>query len=141
MKRACATILVIAFVLLSTSLALAEKEQLSKGQYETNAKVHWYIVVCSSAADVVSLQVGTTKDDMIVMKGWKQGEGQKAIAIPDKYQVNNSIYVQLTNSPADRQTEACVGWNGGAKKAIHFREVNWNGQVWYSDWANDCACR
>jgi hypothetical protein len=113
-----------------------------KGRKKIAEGSNWYIVICSSAADSVTLQAGASKDDNSVYAQWKQGEGTRGYPIPDRYQGLDSIYVQLTIPDSGGQTEACVGYQGYAKKAIHMNSGGEEDhQVSKDDSENDCACR
>ncbi len=103
--------------------------------------VNWTIVICSSAAPSVTLQAGGSSDDNVVFAKWEQGMGQRFYPVPARYQGDSSIFVQLTLSEGDGQTEAGIGYQGHCVKAIHMDNGNENHQVDKDDSDDGCACR
>src|ERR1700722_14933317 len=102
--------------------------------------MNWYVVICSSAANSVTLRAGGGSGDAVDFATWTQGQGQKVFPIPDRFQGESSIWVQLTISPEGRQTEACVGYQGKAKKAFHMNGGPENHQIDKDDSEDGCAC-
>lgn len=80
----------------------------------------WASTLCSSQADVVTLQAGPSKDDNEVFAQWKRGEGQKTFALPQRVQNLQKVYVQANNNPPGRETELCVKFDNRPKKRVSF---------------------
>jgi hypothetical protein len=111
------------------------------GRHAAAATVHWYVVICSSAAATVTLQAGPNSGNNVVFAQWHQGDEQKGFALPDPDQGLGSVFVQLTLPPGNHQTEACVGHDGFAKKAYHMNNGNENHQISWNDNDDGCACQ
>ena len=101
--------------------------------------VHWYIVICASAASSITLQAGASDNDNVVFDTWNQGDGQKVFAVPAQYQGCDQIYVQL-NLNSDGQTEAAVGYDGWCKKAFHMHHDNEHHDISKDDNDDGAAC-
>jgi hypothetical protein len=106
--------------------------------------VHWYIWICSSSADTVTLQGGPSRDDNDVFAQWRQGQGTRGYALPERAQQPgvDSVFTQLTVPDGPWHTEACVGHDGYAIQAYH---MNSGGEEHHQnssgDSDNGCACR
>ena len=135
--------IVAALFAAQSSLALArddDKATLAKPKAK-NTKSDWYVVVCSSRAESVVLQAGGSDNDNAVFAKWHQKDGQKRFTLPDLLQARTKVYVRMSIPEGKWQTEACVGYNGYAKKAFRFDKNNENQNISMDDNDNSCACR
>ena len=80
----------------------------------------WVNVVCSSQADVVTLNAGPSKDDTTAFAQWKRGDGSRAFALPARVQNLQKVYLEANNSPQGRDTEMCVKFDNRPKKRVSF---------------------
>jgi len=143
MRKALTIIVAILFAGQS-SFALArddEKATLSRPTAKNSRSNSWYVVVCSSRAENVVLQAGGNDNDNSVFAKWYQKNGQKRFPLPDWLQARTKVYVRMSIPEGKWQTEACVGYNGYAKKAFRFDKNNENHNVSMDDNDNSCACR
>jgi hypothetical protein len=143
MKKVLTGIVVI-LVALQSSSALArddEKATLYRPTVKNVRPYHWYIVVCSSRAKEVVLQAGGNDNDNSVFATWHQKDGQKRFPLPGWLQSRTKVYVRMSIPEGKWQTEACVGYNGYAKKAFRFDKDNDNNNVSMDDYDDGCACR
>jgi len=127
-----------------SSLASArddEKATLSRPTAKSSRSDNWYVVVCSSRAENVVLQAGGNDNDNTVFAKWYQKSGQKRFPLPDWLQGRTKVYLRMSIPEGKWQTEACVGYNGYAKKAFRFDKNNENHNVSMDDNDNSCACR
>jgi hypothetical protein len=144
MKKA---LLIIVTVLLAGQTALAsarddEKATLYRPTPKSKSKPsNWYVVVCSSRADQVILQAGGSDDDTVVFAKWHQKDGQKRFVLPDWLQARTKVFVRMSIPEGTWQTEACVGYEGYAKRALRFDRGNGNDNVSMEDYDDGCACR
>jgi hypothetical protein len=106
-----------------------------------NSRSGWYVVVCSSRAENIVLQAGGNDNDNSVFAKWNQKNGQKRFPLPEWLQARTKVYVRMSIPEGKWQTEACVGYNGYAKKAFRFDKNNENHNVSMDDNDNSCACR
>jgi hypothetical protein len=79
-------------------------------------------MVCSSQADVVTLNAGPSKDDTTAFAQWKRGDGSRAFALPARVQNLQKIYLEANNSPQGRETEMCVKFDNRPKKRVSFNK-------------------
>lgn len=80
----------------------------------------WVSMVCSSQADVVTLNAGPSKDDTTAFAQWKRGDGSRAFALPSRVQNLQKVYLEANNSPQGRDTEMCVKYDNRPKKRVSF---------------------
>jgi hypothetical protein len=106
-----------------------------------NKPYSWYLVVCTSRANQVVLQAGSNKDDNVVFAKWHQGDGQRRFPLPGWLQARTQVHVGLSIPDGRWQTEACVGYEGYAKRSFRFDTSNDNDVVSMDDNDNGCACR
>lgn len=142
--RKVLTIIVAIILAAQSSLALAgndEEATLSRPTAKNARFKKWYVVVCSSRAKNVVLQAGGSDNDSTVFAKWYQKDGQKRFPLPDWLQTRTKVYVRLSVPEGKWQTEACVGYNGYAKKAFRFDKNNENNNVSIDDNDDSCACR
>jgi hypothetical protein len=138
------TIIVAILLAVQSSLALAREDQkaaLSRPTANNSRSNNWYVVVCSSRAEYVVLQAGENDNDTTVSAKWYQKDGQKRFILPDRLQSRTKVYVRMSIPEGKWQTEACVGYNGYAKKAFRFDKNNENNNVSMDDNDDSCACR
>ena len=143
MRKALTSIVAI-LLAVQSSVALArgdEKATLSRPTAKNSRSNNWYVVVCSSRAKNVVLQAGGNENDNTVFAKWHQRDGQKRFPLPDWLQSRTKVYVQMSIPEGKWQTEACVGYNGYAKKAFRFDKNNENNNVSMDDNDDSCACR
>ena len=137
-----------ALILIVTVLLVWQSTPASAGDNEkatlyraTSKSYNWYVVVCSSRADHVVLQAGGSDNDNVVFAKWHQKDGQRRFPLPDWLQARTKVYVRMSIPEGKWQTEACVGYDGYAKKAFRFDKNNENHNVSMDDNDNSCACR
>lgn len=138
------TIIVAILLAVQSSLALAREDQkatLSRPTANNSRSNNWYVVVCSSRAEYVVLQAGENDNDNTVSAKWYQKDGQKRFILPDRLQSRTKVSVRMSIPEGKWQTEACVGYNGYAKKAFRFDKNNENNDVSMDDNDDSCACR
>jgi len=141
------TTLTIIFAILfasQASLALArddERASLYRPVVKNSKPYNWYVVVCSSRAQHVILQAGGSDNDNTVFAKWHQKDGQRRFPLPGWLQSRTKVYVRMSIPEGKWQTEACVGYDGYAKKAFRFDKNNENHDVSMDDNDNGCACR
>ena len=99
----------------------------------------WASTVCSSQADVVTLQAGPSRDDQTAFAQWKRGDGQRTFALPQRVQNLQKVYVEANNSPQGRETEMCVKFDNRPKKRVSFSKGE-NHTIDAND-KDDTACR
>lgn len=140
-------LMIIVTVLLAAQSTLAsvrgdEKATLDRPTFKSKSKAYnWYVVVCSSRADQVILQAGGSDDDTVVFAKWRQKDGQRRFPLPDWLQARTKVYVRMSIPEGTWQTEACVGYEGYAKRALRFDRGNGNDNVSIDDYDDGCACR
>lgn len=136
------TIIVAALIASQATFAFArDDEKVTLAKPGGKKSSHWYVVVCSSRADNVILQAGGTDNDNAVFATWHQKDGQKRFTLPEPLQARTKVYVRMSVPDGKWQTEACVGYDGYAKKAFRFDGKNENHNVSMDDYDNSCACR
>lgn len=86
----------------------------------TAESARWAGMVCSSQADVVTLNAGPSKDDTTAFAQWKRGDGSRAFALPARVQNLQKVYLEANNSPQGRETEMCVKFDNRPKKRMSF---------------------
>jgi len=137
-----ATMIIVALLLTCQSIpALARDDEKATLAMPASKAHHWYVVVCSSRADEVVLQAGGSEDDNAVFAKWHQRDGQKRFPLPSGIQARTKVYVRMSIPDGKFQTEACVGYDGYAKKAFRFDNKNQNNKVSMDDNDSSCACR
>ena len=109
------------FIFLVTLIAIAGLTAACQpGSSRPTASARWVSTVCSSQADVVTLQAGPSKDDQTAFAQWKRGDGQRTFALPQRVQNLQKVYVEANNSPQGRETEMCVKFDNRPKKRVSF---------------------
>ena len=140
MKKA--SMIIVALLLTCQSIpAFAKDDERAPLSMPSSKSHHWYVVVCSSRADQVVLQAGGGEDDNAVFAKWRQKDGQKRFPLPNELQARTKVYVRMSIPEGKWQTEACVGYDGYAKKAFRFDNKNQNNKISMEDNDTGCACR
>jgi hypothetical protein len=142
--RIAIMIIVTAICACHSGLAMArdnEKATLYKPATKPQKNYNWYVVVCSSRAESVVLQAGSSDNDNSVFAKWSQHDGQRRFPLPGWLQARTKVYVRMSIPEGKWQTEACVGYNGYAKQAFRFDSNNESHNISFEDNDNGCACR
>ena len=114
----------------------------SRGKKRGMHSERWEIIICSSAAETVTIQAGSSSDDNVVFAQWKQGDGQKSFEVPKEYRDLDTIFVQLTVPDSGGRTEACVFHRGDPKQAFHMSKGGEeHHDISKDDSESDCACK
>ena len=105
----------------------------------TPESARWVSMVCSSQADVVTLNAGPSKDDTTAFAQWKRGDGSRAFALPPRVQTLQKIYLEANNSPQGKETEMCVKFDNRPKKRVSFSKSE--NHTIDANSADDTKCR
>jgi hypothetical protein len=110
------------FVLVLTILTVAALTAACQrgAASRTPQSARWVSMLCSSQADVVTLNAGPSKDDTTAFAQWKRGDGSRAFALPPRVQNLQKIYLEANNCPQGRETEMCVKFDNRPKKRMSF---------------------
>jgi len=109
-----------AFVLTLLTVATLTASCQRGASTRTPESARWASTVCSSQADLITLNAGPSKDDTTAFAQWKRGDGTRSFALPARVQNLQKVYVEANNSPQGRDTEMCVKYDNRPKKRVSF---------------------
>lgn len=100
----------------------------------------WSVILCTSRDATVTLAAGAGESDSQTFATWRQGETQRAFALPERLQNLSSIYFEANGSDVN-PVELCVLYNRRPKKRVSFDEGKESHIVNAGDDDdNDCRC-